>query len=122
MSPGFFFLIEGLCSIQVAVLVDGSNLISSLARADLAYPALGPLLAKLSGSDQIVFAHFYGAPPPTEPWKSKFQAMQRANRHIDGLEFSRVIMSPLTLRLEARTPRFPRHPLHQRTRRGWQGY
>jgi len=69
------------------VLIDGSNLISSLARAGLGYPALTPLLCQLSGSDQLVFARFYASPPPKEPWKSRFQAMQRANRHVPGLEF-----------------------------------
>jgi len=41
----------------------------------------------LRGNDQLAFARFYAAPPPDEPWKGRFLAMQRANRHIIGLEF-----------------------------------
>jgi len=91
-SPGFF--ISGGTSIRVAILIDGSNLIGALGRAALGYPALGPLIATLCGTDELVSARFYAAPPPEEPWKGRFLAMQRANRHIMGLEFFQGYRTP----------------------------
>jgi len=34
------------------------------------------------------------APPPEEPWKERFLAMQRANRHVVGLEFFQGYRTP----------------------------
>ncbi len=89
-----FLLFVGGTAIRVAILIDGSNLVGALGRADLGYPALGPLLEILRGQDQLVFARFYAAPPPEEPWKGRFLAMQRANRHIAGLEFFQGYRTP----------------------------
>jgi hypothetical protein len=72
---------------RVAVLIDGSNFIGSLYRADLGYPALGPLIAFLAGGDDLSYARFYGAPPPREPWKNRWQMFVAANRHVRGLDF-----------------------------------
>ncbi|MDB5071394.1 MAG: hypothetical protein JWM87_2505 [Candidatus Eremiobacteraeota bacterium] len=81
-------------AIRAAILIDGSNLLGALARAGLGYPALGPLIELLRGKDDLVFARFYAAPPPEEPWKGWFLAMQRANRHIEGLEFFQGYRTP----------------------------
>jgi hypothetical protein len=72
---------------RVAVLIDGSNFIGSLYRADLGYPALEPLIAYLAGSDDLSYARFYGAPPPREPWRARWHTFVAANRHVDGLDF-----------------------------------
>jgi len=88
------FLYFGGTSIRVAILIDGSNLLGALGRAGLGYPGLGPLVEVLRGSDQLVLARFYAAPPPEEPWKGRFLAMQRANRHINGLEFFQGYRTP----------------------------
>lgn len=72
---------------HVAILIDGSNFIGCLYRADTGYPALGPLIAELCAGDRLSYARFYGAPPPREPWKGRWQAFVAANRHVDGLDF-----------------------------------
>jgi hypothetical protein len=72
---------------RVAVLIDGSNFIGSLYRADLGYPALAPLIAFLARSDDLSYARFYGAPPPHEPWRLRWRAFVAANRHVRGLDF-----------------------------------
>jgi hypothetical protein len=72
---------------RVAVLIDGSNFIGTLYRADLGYPALAPLIAYLAGIDDLSYARFYGAPPPREPWKNRWQQFVAANRHVRGLDF-----------------------------------
>ena len=72
---------------RVAVLIDGSNFIGSLYRADLGYPALAPLITFFAGRDALSYARFYGAPPPREPWRRRWQAFVAANRHIRGLDF-----------------------------------
>lgn len=74
-------------AIRVAIFIDGSNLIAALDRAGLGYPALAPLIEEIRQKDELVLARFYACPPPKEPWKSRFLAMQHANRHIKGLEF-----------------------------------
>ena len=56
---------------RVAILIDGGNFIGSLYRADLGYPALGPLIAYLAGADDLSYARFYGAPPTRQPWKER---------------------------------------------------
>jgi hypothetical protein len=71
---------------RVAVLVDGSNLLGALGRADLGYPALAPLLEAIRDSDQVVTVRFYGAPPPQPVWRARFQQFLDANRHLD-MEF-----------------------------------
>jgi hypothetical protein len=48
----------------------------------------------LRGDDDLAFARFYAAPPPEEPWKRRFLAMQRANRHIAGLEYFQGYRTP----------------------------
>jgi hypothetical protein len=88
---GFLF---GQGLIRAAILIDACNLLGALARAGLGYPALGPLIELLRGKDDPVFARFYAAPPPEEPWKGWFLAMQRANRHIEGLEFFQGYRTP----------------------------
>ena len=72
---------------RVAILIDGSNFIGSLYRADLGYPALTPLIAFLSGADDLSYARFYGAPPTRQPWKERWQMFVAANRHVRGLDF-----------------------------------
>ena len=72
---------------RVAVLIDGSNFIGSLYRADLGYPALAPLIAYLAESDDLSYARFYGAPPPRDPWRFRWRAFVAANRHVRGLDF-----------------------------------
>jgi hypothetical protein len=72
---------------RVAILIDGSNFIGSLYRADLGYPALAPLIAYLAGADALSYARFYGAPPPREPWRHRWRAFTAANRHVRGLDF-----------------------------------
>ena len=72
---------------RVAVLIDGSNFIGSLYRADLGYPALGPLIAYLVGADNLSYARFYGAPPPREPWRNRWHTFVAANRQVNGLDF-----------------------------------
>jgi hypothetical protein len=72
---------------RVAVLIDGSNFIGTLYRADLGYPALAPLIAYLAGGDDLAYARFYGAPPPREPWKDRWNMFVAANRHVQGLDF-----------------------------------
>jgi NYN domain-containing protein len=72
---------------RVAVLIDGSNFIGSLYRADLGYPALAPLIAYLAGGDDLSFARFYGAPPPREPWLHRWRMFVAANRCVRGLDF-----------------------------------
>jgi hypothetical protein len=72
---------------RVAVLIDGSNFIGSLYRADLGYPALAPLIAYLAGADTLSYARFYGAPPTRQPWKERWRMFVAANRHVRGLDF-----------------------------------
>ena len=72
---------------RVAVLIDGSNFIGSLYRADLGYPALAPLITLLAGADTLSYARFYGAPPPLDPWKERWRRFVAANRHVPGLDF-----------------------------------
>lgn len=72
---------------RVAVLIDGSNFIGSLYRADLGYPALAPLIAYLAGRDRLAYARFYGAPPHRQPWQGRWHSFVAANRHVDGLDF-----------------------------------
>jgi len=72
---------------RVAILIDGSNFIGSLYRADLGYPALAPLIADLAGADDLSYARFYGAPPPREPWRNRWHMFVAANRHVRGLDF-----------------------------------
>jgi len=72
---------------RVAVLIDGSNFIGSLYRADLGYPALKPLIAYLARTDALSYARFYGAPPPREPWRLRWRTFVAANRHVHGLDF-----------------------------------
>jgi hypothetical protein len=72
---------------RIAVLIDGSNFIGSLYRADLGYPALAPLITYLAGADALSYARFYGAPPPREPWRLRWRAFMAANRHVRGLDF-----------------------------------
>jgi hypothetical protein len=72
---------------RVAVLIDGSNFIGSLYRADLGYPALAPLIAYLAGDDDLSYARFYGAPPRRQPWEYRWRSFVAANRHVEGLEF-----------------------------------
>ncbi len=72
---------------RVAVLIDGSNFIGSLYRADLGYPALAPLIAHLAGTDDLSYARFYGAPPPREPWLRRWRMFVAANRCVRGLDF-----------------------------------
>jgi NYN domain-containing protein len=72
---------------RVAVLIDGSNFIGSLYRADLGYPALAPLIAYLAAADDLSYARFYGAPPTREPWKNRWRMFVAANRHVRGLDF-----------------------------------
>ena len=72
---------------RVAVLIDGSNFIGSLYRADLGYPALAPLIAFLAGSDDLSYARFYGAPPRQQPWEHRWHAFVAANREVLGLDF-----------------------------------
>lgn len=68
---------------RVAVLIDGSNLLGALGRADLGYPALAPLLESIRDGDQLITARFYGAPPPHPIWRARFQQFLDANRHLD---------------------------------------
>ena len=72
---------------RVAVLIDGSNFIGSLYRADLGYPALAPLIAYLAGPDDLSYARFYGAPPLRQPWQHRWRSFVAANRHVEGLDF-----------------------------------
>ena len=72
---------------RVAVLIDGSNFIGSLYRADLGYPALAPLITYLAGADDLSYARFYGAPPPREPWLRRWRMFVAANRCVRGLDF-----------------------------------
>jgi hypothetical protein len=72
---------------RVAVLIDGSNFIGSLYRADLGYPALAPLIAYLAGPDEVAYARFYGAPPRGQPWQRRWHRFVAANRHVEGLDF-----------------------------------
>lgn len=72
---------------RVAVLIDGSNFIGSLYRANLGYPALAPLIAYVVGPDDLSYARFYGAPPPREPWKQRWHMFVAANRCVRGLDF-----------------------------------
>ena len=72
---------------RVAVLIDGSNFIGSLYRADLGYPALAPLIAFLAGNDDLSYARFYGAPPRRQPWEHRWRTFVAANRAVVGLDF-----------------------------------
>ncbi|HEV3157381.1 MAG TPA: hypothetical protein VGZ00_08575 [Candidatus Baltobacteraceae bacterium] len=63
---GFLFFREA-CSIRIAILIDGSNLVGALGRGELGYPALAPLVAKLRGEDTLALARFYKAPTHNEP-------------------------------------------------------
>jgi hypothetical protein len=72
---------------RVAILIDGSNLIGSLDRAELGYPALQPLIEYLRESDDLSYARFYGAPPIRQPWRGRWRAFIAANRHVEGLDF-----------------------------------
>jgi hypothetical protein len=72
---------------RIAILIDGSNFVASLYRADLGYPALTPLVELLRGSHVLSYARFYGAPPPREPWAGRWKAFVSANRHVPGLDF-----------------------------------
>jgi hypothetical protein len=72
---------------RVAVLIDGSNFIGSLYRADLGYPALAPLIAFLARSDDLSYARFYGAPPRLQPWEHRWRTFVAANREVPGLDF-----------------------------------
>jgi hypothetical protein len=72
---------------RVAILIDGSNFIGSLYRADLGYPALAPLIQYLAGRDVLSYARFYGSPPPREPWRSRWHMFIAANRHVPGVDF-----------------------------------
>jgi NYN domain len=72
---------------RVAILIDGSNLIGSLYRADIGYPALLPLIDQLRGNDDLSYARFYGAPPVMDPWMARWKAFVSANRHVRGLDF-----------------------------------
>ncbi|HEX3466122.1 MAG TPA: NYN domain-containing protein [Candidatus Elarobacter sp.] len=68
-------------------MIDGSNLIGALYRAELGYPALDPWIAMLRCSDQLSYARFYGAPPPRDPWQKRWHSFVAANRHVVGLDF-----------------------------------
>ncbi|MEA2785386.1 MAG: hypothetical protein QOF71_1490 [Candidatus Eremiobacteraeota bacterium] len=72
---------------RVAVLIDGSNFIGSLYRADLGYPALAPLIAFLARGDDLSYARFYGAPPRRQPWQHRWHTFVAANRDVPGLDF-----------------------------------
>lgn len=72
---------------RMAILVDGSNLVGSLYRARIGYPALQPWFDELRGSDELSYARFYGAPPALEPWQSRWRSFAAANRHVLGLDF-----------------------------------
>jgi hypothetical protein len=74
-------------SIKVGVFIDGSNFLGALSRANLGYPALAPLLEDLVRNDTLAFARFYAAPPPTQPYRGRFEAFRAANRHLPGLTF-----------------------------------
>jgi uncharacterized LabA/DUF88 family protein len=52
---------------RVGLFIDGSNLLSSLARIDLGYPNLRRLLDHLIAGESLVHARFYGAPPVNAP-------------------------------------------------------
>jgi uncharacterized LabA/DUF88 family protein len=53
--------------VRVGLFIDGSNLLSSLARIGLGYPNLRRLLDHLIAGDSLVHARFYGAPPVNAP-------------------------------------------------------
>jgi uncharacterized LabA/DUF88 family protein len=72
---------------RVAILIDGSNFLAELDRCGLSYPALGPLISWIQGTDELVYARFYSAPQLLEPFQSRWQAFRAANRHIAGLDF-----------------------------------
>ena len=68
-------------------MIDGSNLLAQLDACGLSYPALSPLVQQLVGADDLVFARFYSAPQIAEPYRSRWQAFQSANRHVQGLQW-----------------------------------
>ncbi|MDB5072181.1 MAG: hypothetical protein JWM87_3292 [Candidatus Eremiobacteraeota bacterium] len=81
---------------RIAILIDGSNLVGSLYRARLGYPALQPWVDDLRGADDLAYARFYGAPPAREPWRHRWHAFVAANRHVDGLDFFEGYRHPST--------------------------
>jgi len=95
-TAGFVFVCALMNAGRVAVLMDGSNLLGSLNRIDVGYPALGRLVATLTGADPLTFARFYGAPPvnaPAGPSQINYYALWMrfiaANRNVPGLDFYR---------------------------------
>ena len=85
--PAGFFLLSGVFHLRLAILIDGSNFLSQLDSCDLSYPALLPLLQRLHGSHELVYARFYSAPQSIDPYRANWQSFRSANRHVNRLDW-----------------------------------
>jgi uncharacterized LabA/DUF88 family protein len=95
-TAGFLFSGGSVTQKRIAVLMDGSNLLSSLGRIGLGYPNLERFIAALVGAEVLASARFYGAPPVNVPigpsqtnYYQHWMKFMAANRNVAGLGFYR---------------------------------
>jgi NYN domain len=74
-------------SVRVAVLIDGSNFVNCLARANLGFPALEPFLSLLVGPDELIRARFYYSPLRDPRYRGAWQRFEASQRAVHGLYF-----------------------------------